>query len=376
MAYTRKFLILKKELGNMRATGLKGHGKLEIKGIKGMISINIENAKVNDVYGVEFISSNKSNQIQHLGKIYTDEVGRGRGNYTFTQKDFKMEDIIGVLISKDENIFLGGYINDEDGRIQRYLKSIELIETEEIEESNQPAEIEILPEVLEEEVYEEVEVKEIEDVEEEIQFDPIEPQEEFYEEYQETYKEEKIEELPIEETYEEKSYEEEIEETILPEYNEIDNGYKLNQKQQTINYVLNILRYFPYLDPFKNNLTGYNWWVVDLDRENEYRSFLPYFSYLTGGNNKESYNESAITCTELMDKYQHYIFGLYNVNEEVKYFVYGVPGSFTEGEHPGKGRDGFNTWYEGKNENGYWIIYIDPITGKPIYPFNPMIPVE
>ena len=371
MAYARKFLILKKELGNMRATGLKGHGKLEIKGIKGMISINIENAKVNDVYGVEFFSNNKSKQIQNLGRIYTDEVGRGRGNYAFTQKDFKIEDIIGVLISKDENIILGGYIGDEDGKIERYLKSIEIMEEvkevmeEELEEISRPEEAEVLPEILEEE---ELELEET----------PVVSFEE--EAYEEVYKEEDIQELPIDEIeeaeediYEEETYEEEI---VELEYNEINNGYKLNQKQQTINYVLNILRYFPYLDPFKNNLRGYNWWVVDLDRENEYRSFLPYFSYLTGGNNKESYNESAVSCTELMDRYQHYIFGLYNVNEEVKYFVYGVPGSFIKDEHPNKGKDGFNTWYEGKDGSGYWIIYIDPITGKPVDPFNPMIPID
>ena len=360
MAYARKFLILKKELGNMRATGLKGHGKLEIKGIKGMISINIENAKVNDVYGVEFISNNKSNPIQQLGRIYTDEVGRGRGNYVFTQKDVKMEEVIGVLISKDENIYLGGYINEEDGRIQNYLKSIETMEIEKVEK-----------------------IEEMEDTEE-----TFTPQiEEYYVEDEETYEEEGIEELSIEEVeefiheeelyedgqYEGEEYEELFEEEITEgEYNEIDNGYKLDQKEQTINYVLNILRYFPYLDPFKNNLTGYNWWVVDLDRENEYRSFLPYFNYLTG----ENHNESTISCTELMDKYQHYIFGLYNVNEEVKYFVYGVPGSFTKDEHPNGGEGGFNTWYEGRNEEGYWIIYIDPITGEPVYPFNPMIPIN
>lgn len=370
MSYTRKFLILKKELGNMRATGLKGHGKLEIKGIKGIISINIENAKVNDVYGVEFISKSNSERIQQLGRIYTDEVGRGRGQYAFTQKDFKIEDLIGVLISKDDNIFLGGYINEEDGSIQRYLKSIEIVEVEEVKQAEK---IEVLPEVLVEETDEE---DILEEIEEEIQEEKIEEEkieeeemplkEEFYEEYKEAY-EENINKIPIKE----------IEEEIVEEdYNVVNNYEDLNQKQQTINYVLNILRYFPYLDPFKNNLTGYNWWVVDLDRENEYRSFLPYFSYLTGGNNKEFYNKSAITCSQLMDKYQHYIFGLYNVNEEVKYFVYGVPGNFTKDEHPSKGKDGFNTWYEGKDGHGYWIIYIDPITGRPVYPFNPMIPID
>lgn len=367
MAYTRKFLILKKDLGNMRSTGLKGHGKLEIKGIKGIISINIENAKVNDIYGVEFILNNTSNQIQQLGRIYTDEVGRGRGHYSFTQKDVKMEDVIGILISKDENIFLGGYIVDENGKIEDYIKSIESIEKKTIEELNEP-EIETSPDILEENIYEESILEENtyeESIFEELEEVPEETllEEEFYEEYEKSYKEDNYE-APVEEI-------EKIE-----EIEEIDDYPMLNQKEQTINYVLNILRYFPYLDPFKNNLDGYNWWVVDLDRENEYRSFLPYFSYLTGGNNKGSYNEGSITCTQLMDKYQHYIFGLYNLNEEVKYFVYGIPGNFMESEHPNKGRDGFNTWYEGKNGNGYWIIYIDPITGKPVYPFNPMIPVE
>lgn len=365
MSYTRRFLILKKELGNMRATGLKGHGKLEIKGIKGIISINIENAKVNDVYGVEFISKSKSERIQQLGKIYTDEVGRGRGNYPFTQKDLKIEDLIGILITKDENIFLGGYINEEDGSIEAYLKSLE------VEEVKEPEEIEVMAEVLEEDTYEEEVFEEIEEIEEIIEEEEIEEEEiplkeEFYKEYKEAY-EENINEIPVKE----------IEEEIIEEdYNLIKNYEDLNQKQQTINYVLNILRYFPYLDPLKNNLTGYNWWVVDLDRENEYRSFLPYFSYLTGGNNKGSYSKSAVTCSQLMDKYQHYIFGLYNINEEVKYFIYGVPGNFTKDEHPSNGKDGFNTWYEGKDGHGYWIIYIDPITGRPVYPFNPMIPID
>ena len=77
-----------------------------------------------------------------------------------------------------------------------------------------------------------------------------------------------------------------------------------------------------------------------------------------------------------MNKYQHYLFGLYNENQQVKYFVYGVPGSFTKSEHPNKGVGGFNTWYQGINVEGYWIIYIDPMTGKPVNPFNLMNPID
>ena len=51
--------------------------------------------------------------------------------------------------------------------------------------------------------------------------------------------------------------------------------------------------------------------VVDLDSENEYKAFLPYFAHVVGGNNKEYYDSSITTCTQLMNKYQHYLFGLY-----------------------------------------------------------------
>lgn len=115
--------------------------------------------------------------------------------------------------------------------------------------------------------------------------------------------------------------------------------------------------------------------MVDLNGENEYRAFLPYFSYITGGNNKEPYTNS-ITCNQLMEKYGHYLFGLYNEGEEVKYFVYGIPGGFTLDEHPYSGKNGFNIWHQGVNIEGYWIIYIDPMTGKPIDPNIPMVPMD
>ncbi len=140
-------------------------------------------------------------------------------------------------------------------------------------------------------------------------------------------------------------------------------------------YVLNILRFFPYIEPFEYNLKGFNWWIVEMDKENEYKSFLPYFSYIIGGNKKGIYNDH-VTCNDLIEKYKHYLFGLYNENEEIKYYVYGVPGKFLQSEHPSGGIGGFNTWYKGKDESGYWIVYIDPMTGKPVHSQVQMIPVE
>lgn len=151
---------------------------------------------------------------------------------------------------------------------------------------------------------------------------------------------------------------------------------RLNQKMQATNYVLSILRYFPYVEPFKIDLEGYNWWRIDIQNPKEDMGFLPYFSYIASGNRKFPLVENAVTATALMKKYGHYIFGLYNVNDEVKFFVYGVPGRFISEDHPQNGTTGFNTWYESKDGLGYWLLYIDPETGRIIYPINPMIPKD
>lgn len=393
LSYTRKFIILKKDFGSTTKGNPKGHGKLEIKGPRGIVSISIENANPDDFYNVVFISNSKTDQILELGKIFTDDIGRGRGEYSFLQKDLSMEGLRGILIIKDSQILLGGYIDKEDGTIERYAKSVwqspaveQSVEEkfkevfEEAEEiADEPVE-ELIEEPIEEYEFEPMHGLESEFISEEILAEEVISQEIITEDI--LSEEIATEEIPSEELYVEQIIEEtnvemrSEEEFGDPDYKTISHIKRLNQKNQTVNYVLNILRFFPYIDPFKQNLRGYNWWIVELDKENEYRSFLPYFSYITGGNSKESYVDKAITCNDLINKYQHYLFGLYNEGEEVKYFVYGIPGSFTPDEHPNGGADGFATWYPGEDIEGYWIIYIDPMTGKSVNPFNPMIPID
>lgn len=385
--YTRKFIILRKDLGTSTGRNPKGHGKLEIKGPRGFVSVTIENANEQDVYNVVFISNDTSTPVLNLGKVFTDDVGRGKGEYSFVQKDVLLDSIKGILVMKDREILLGGYLDKEDGTIERYIETI--FETSNVEEES-----------LEIESVEEETRSSLEDFLMEPEYE-IEPEEMAYEE---VFEETLVEDNAIEEYDTEEVVCDEIEigndepEDIVdqdialepnldledeyeideeePDYDTINHIKKLNQKNQTINYVLSILRFFPYIDPFKYNIKGYNWWMVELDKENEYSSFLPYFSYLTGGSNKEAYESDMVTCNQLMDKYQHYLFGLYNENEQVKYFVYGVPGKFIKSEHPNKGSNGFNTWYPGVNAEGYWIIYIDPMTGKEVVPFNTMNPVD
>lgn len=447
LVYTRKFIILKKEFSTMGGRNPKGHCKLEIKGLRGIVTVNIENGEADNFYNVLFISNDKSHLIWELGKIFTDDIGRGKGEYTFIQreleaKNFPVDKISGILIMRDSEIFLGGYLDKEDGSLERYIKSMTLssepipepmpepvLELISVPEPTERVELNELEQVIQEEV-------EVEEVEEEVEtIETIETMEEplnleldhdpiydtpAYDSIYDIPAREPIYDIPVtppiaeEQEIEVKSYEPEVEEELLseeklvvnnedfiqeettpetthevkldlddydeesmePDYKTLDYIRKLNQKNQTTNYVLSILRFFPYIDPFKYNLKGYNWWLVELDIENEYRAFLPYFSYIIGGNNKEPYNNNIATCSQLMSKYGHYLFGLYNEGEVVKYFVYGVPGEFSTNEHPYRGANGFSTWYQGRNIEGYWVIYIDPMTGKPVYPVTPMIPVD
>lgn len=166
------------------------------------------------------------------------------------------------------------------------------------------------------------------------------------------------------------------EEVIKISHDDYENNRRMIQKNQTTDYILNILKYFPEEDPLRQHLKGYKWWRIDF--QDEAKGFLPYFNYVTGGKQKvrTSSNVNYISARELMAMYNHYLFGMYYKNKEVQYYIYAIPGGFYKDEHPHGGTSGFNTWFEGNEMLGYWLIYIDALTGEVIYPQNPMMPMD
>ncbi len=123
----------------------KGHGKIEIKGIRGNILISLENAEEETYYNVLLIEKNKS---YNLGKIYTEISGKGREELVFNIQDleasgFQIDNLNGILISRDDKLLLGGYMNKEDGSIESYIRNIKpLIKEETIQEKKIEEEIE------------------------------------------------------------------------------------------------------------------------------------------------------------------------------------------------------------------------------------------
>ncbi|HLS54127.1 MAG TPA: hypothetical protein VK031_09150 [Tissierellaceae bacterium] len=383
--YARKFIIFKKEYSNLPDTDPKGHGRLELKGKSLSIYLNIDNAESNNYYDVILIGSDN---IHRIGKIYTEENKSGKGEFNLQYRElveigFPLERINGILILRDEKVLLGGYFSQDDGTIEDYIKGLKEREIkeksdyqEEIELSEEEQdEIDIEPEkVQEKEIEDEViQEEEIEDKKtERIEQEKAEPNKITKEAYTETMEEVFERDKEIEEDKEKEetiNIFKEFPKTFMPEIEEVE-------VDQTVGYILNILNYFPYVEPFALKLKGYDWWKIDVDDPHTDKSFLPYFNYILDKEKEDIIADKSTTAGDLMKEFGHYLFGFYRENRGVRFFVYGVPGDFTIDQHPLKGATGFNTWFEAKDSKGYWLLYIEAATGRIIYPINPMIPEE
>lgn len=162
-------------------------------------------------------------------------------------------------------------------------------------------------------------------------------------------------------------------------------GYSLNRNKeyerrvkvynsQISNYTMNILKFFEKVEPFEENIEGYNWWEIEYERKNMYKGFLPYYNYVVGMYYPYPSMYRSINCQSLIKKYNHYIFGMAKEDNEVKYYVYGIPGAFTKEEQPHGGATGFTTWLSGKGKHdqdlGYWLLHIDAVSGKVVEPLK------
>lgn len=413
--YIRKYIILQNNYTNIKNINPKGYGKIEVKGVKGTINLNIENSEEDKDYRIYFLRDiNGQVKEQDLGRIITDERGKSRTSINLNLRDlenkgFSIDEIDAILIRRGINILLAGYIEKDNETIDRFIK--QLIPEEEDQQLLPPAEakgikddkfpIEVkAQETITQGATEKLSVEESFVLEEEYIDFPEPMNFEQIKETEETKQTVKTEEeVSLEEsksiieaeeevnpekakpavgTYEESSLEETVENQTttenVPSYQSLEYTRRLNHKDQMTKYILSILRFFPNVQPLRMYLHGYSWWRIEDGGMDSYKGFLPYYNYLMSTNYKYPFLDNATTCLNLIRKYGHYLFGMYKDGKEIKYYIYGVPGKFTIGEQPFKGITGFNTWYESNEGTGYWVLYIDPMTGKTIHPINPMVP--
>ena len=131
--YFRKYIILKNDYTNIANLNPKGHAKIEVRGVKGIISLNVENCEVGKDYRVCLLKDRDGEVYeQDLGRIITDDRGRSRTNINFNLKDlkskgFSIDEVDAILIRKGIYVLLGGYIDNDNGTIDRFIKKLIIV---------------------------------------------------------------------------------------------------------------------------------------------------------------------------------------------------------------------------------------------------------
>lgn len=128
------------------------------------------------------------------------------------------------------------------------------------------------------------------------------------------------------------------------------------------------LKNYEKVAPLSVNIKNLSWWKIPFDDRGIRTGFLPYYNQIISSYYPYPMTNRVTTCSGLMKKYGHYIFGVFEEKGKVSKFVYGVPGEFRREEQPYKGLSGFKNWsYKNKKTDGsygYWLAFLDSTTGE------------
>ncbi len=351
----------------------RGYVRLDIRGIKGNILVSVEN--LGDVKSTSevYLYKDRTNKIK-LGDI-NNKKGMLKKLLTFGNNN-AIEDYNVCAVVRDKKIVLYSSLFNASNPDQIRKLEVEGDElAEEIRMTEEP-EYEEAEEIAE--VYEETENEEIESSVE------IGSSEEF----------EGSEEITGEDDADElKQAEGEIEET--------DNGIKKTSVDSAVNIneessetsvddnsenraqshryrnrfdesLYKVLKDYKELEPLSVKIQDLSWWYIPYDETGVRNGFLPYYNQIISSYYPYPMSNRVTTCSFLMKKYGHYIFGIYKEKGEIARFVYGVPGEFKKEEQPYKGVTGFKNWSysnkESDERHGYWLVFVNPRTGEATEP--------
>lgn len=141
------------------------------------------------------------------------------------------------------------------------------------------------------------------------------------------------------------------------------------KQEKEYNTIYNILDKFERIEPLKDNIEGLKWWKINYDDKSIYRGFLPFFNQIISVYYPYPLTNRVTTCQNLMKKHGFYIFGIYEENNKISKYVYGIPGKFLREEQPYRGITGFKNWSYKNNEvmggdYGFWLAFINAVNGE------------
>ncbi|MDU5117713.1 MAG: hypothetical protein E6223_06930, partial [Clostridium botulinum] len=154
----------------------------------------------------------------------------------------------------------------------------------------------------------------------------------------------------------EKSNEKDLEKTKKPIGK---NEYKKRNKQNTPiglegKYFRSLVEDLDSVDNITDEIKNCIWYKIDAKDEDDMRNTCNYDKFMVLYNPMLGYYS-------YIKKHGHYILGYKcDSSGNMKYLVYGIPGDKTRKDQPFKGKSGFVTWIESKENNlGYWLMFYD-----------------
>lgn len=146
------------------------------------------------------------------------------------------------------------------------------------------------------------------------------------------------------------------------------NEYKKRNKENTPiglegKYFRSLVEDLDSVDNITDEIKNCIWYKIDAKDEDDMRNTCNYDKFMVLYNPMLGYYS-------YIKKHGHYILGYKcDSSGNMKYLVYGIPGDKTREDQPFKGKSGFVTWIENKENNlGYWLMFYDYKTNNILIP--------
>jgi len=341
----------------------KGCVKIDLRGNRGFITVNLENLGDGKTLSEVYLFKNKKEKIK-IGPI-NSKRGRLQKSIILNSKDEPIENynICGIVVGDKIHMYAPVFSPLKATQIDNLLEDVASVEVQRIEEIQ---ELEEIGGTTAEENSNTIQTSETVDKALNQINEPREIENENVS--KENFEDERIQESQINQydsQYDKISYED-----YQKDINN-ENVEKQGAKKYSTDYERNLYKLLDKFEPIRplaHDIRSINWWKVLYDENSLYKGFLPYFNQIISTYYPYPMSNHITSCQTLLKAYGYYLFGIYEKEGKISKFVYGLPGKFTRDQQPYKGVTGFKNWSYKSNDipgdYGYWLAFIDAETGS------------
>jgi hypothetical protein len=386
-SYSRYFIILQEDekgyaLGSDKLPS--GYAKLEIKNDKCKVSYYVQNLKKESTPYFMVLICNKKDvkKLIRIGEMNIDEYGRTEVSYEYPTENVAncnigVDKVVGAAIVRfmDTNLIsvMSGFTSTDIPEWKGFeitedeSKKHEVVQEERAEvKPTESVETLSQAEMKKENIYDEYEkkieeakkneeepIREILDSEEEINVLPEEQ-----EQIDEDVINNEAEEYPLlnEDEY---YYNEEPRHKKKNSQDEYEMKNDCYFSGEMGSFFKNLVSDFEELEGYFHEIKRSKWYKVSVNSPEDMHS-------------SGDYNKHTIVYNPMMNyypyigKHKHYLMGFkFDKDNNMKYFIYGIPGTKSKMDQPFGGKSGFVTWVplvpneENENSMGYWLMFYD-----------------